>query len=138
MSGLDEVTDIKSHLNRGASCAPIGRFPLADSCPITTPAQRKYGLIQKKFEEILFNTVHEAINETAVRCRSEILEAKLDLPSPSNEYFAASLHQMLFCHLCKADAVTFSGGNAEIAIRIIQNAQNITKRYWQADIKPCP
>ena len=58
------------------------------------------------------------------------------MPPPSADYFAAVIHQSLYCTLCKADPKTFLGGNADIAAAIIRNSQNIARHYWDATIEP--
>ena len=111
---------------------------MADNCAVPTLAQQQYGLIQSRIEDDLLRTVHAALEAAAEAARSDISSANLNLPPPSIEYFAASTHQKLYCFLCKADPKTFEGGNANIAIGIIRNAQQLAKFYWGADIEPLP
>ncbi len=54
------------------------------------------------------------------------------------KYFAAVVHQRMYCLMCGADPDTFEGGNPETAYHVIRNSQNIAKHYWSADVEPYP
>ena len=86
----------------------------------------------------MLRKVYAALHDATEQARKEILEAGLDLPPPSANYFAATIHQSMYCTLCSADPKTFSGGKADVAIAVIRNSQNIARHYWGADIKPFP
>lgn len=111
---------------------------MTEACPLPTPAEQQYGKIQIRIEQALMRTVHAAIREAAEQARTQVRAAGLAMPPPHEDYFAAAVHQSLYCSLCKADPTTFSGGRPEIALAIIRNSQNIAKRYWGADVDPDP
>jgi hypothetical protein len=58
--------------------------------------------------------------------------------TPALEYFAAVVHQRMYCIMCGADPDTFAGGDPEIAYHVIRNSQNIAKHYWSADVEVYP
>jgi hypothetical protein len=107
---------------------------MPEACPVLTPEQREYGKIQSRIEEAMMRKVYAALQEATDEAQSEMASAGLDLPPPSRGYFAATMHQKLFCLLCDADPETFSGGQAKTALAIIRNSQNIARHYWGADI----
>jgi hypothetical protein len=108
---------------------------MTQSCPVPTPAERRYGEILTVIQQKMVRRVYEAIREATEEVGAEIGAAQLDMPPPSPEYFASVIHQSIYCTLCKADPETFAGGKADIAITIIRNCQNIARHYWGADIK---
>jgi hypothetical protein len=111
------------------------RVTMTAACRVPTPAEKLYGDIQSKIEWAMMEKVFAALNEAAEQARTEVQGANLDMPAPSADYFAAVIHQRIFCILCKADPNTFEGGRADIALAIIRNSQNIA-RLWGADIEP--
>jgi len=58
--------------------------------------------------------------------------------TPALEYFAAVVHQRMYCIMCGADPDTFADGDTEIAYHVIRNSQNIAKHYWGAEIEVYP
>ena len=58
--------------------------------------------------------------------------------TPALEYFAAVVHQRMYCLMCGADPDSFAGGDPAIAYHVIRNSQNIAKHYWSADIDVYP
>jgi hypothetical protein len=86
----------------------------------------------------MLRKVYNALQDATEQAREELRSACCDMPPPSSNYFAAVIHQSMFCTLCKADPQTFSGGDARIAIAIIKNSQNIAKHMWGAAIDTDP
>jgi hypothetical protein len=82
----------------------------------------------------MLQKIYAVLRDATAQARAELQSAGCDMPSPSEEYFAAVIHQSMFCTLCKADPRTLSGGDARIAIAIIRNSQNIAKHKWGADL----
>jgi hypothetical protein len=107
---------------------------MSNACPVPPPAERQCRMALDEIEQTMMRQVHAAIEAAAEQARQAVAAAGLDLPSPSSDYYAASIHQKLYCHLCKADPETFEGGRADIAMAIIRNSQNIARHYWGADI----
>jgi hypothetical protein len=110
---------------------------MSKACPVPTPAERQFGTILGGIEEAMMRKVYAALQEATEQAQSEITSAGLDMPPPSSSYFAASLHQKMYCLLCKADPDTFSGGQADIAVAIIRNSQSIAKHYWERTSRSC-
>ncbi len=111
---------------------------MAASCPIQTPDQRRQGAIISQAETALLEKVFAALKEAEETTSTALRAAGMEDAPPLHDYFAASVHQKLYCILCGADPETFSGGNAKTAIAIIRNSQQIAKHYWGADIDPYP
>jgi hypothetical protein len=111
---------------------------MTEACSLPTPAQLQYGEIQTRIELALRRKVDAAIRGAAEQALAEMRAAGLEARPPSADYFAAKVHQSLYCTLCKADPRTFAGGKPEIALAIIRNSQNIAKHCWGADIEPHP
>ena len=111
---------------------------MTKACPMPTPDQQRYGEIQSRIEQVMMSKIYEALQEATERARTEMQAAGLAMSPPSADYFAAVVHQSLYCILCKADPKTFSGGRADIAMSLIRNSQNIARHYWGADIEPRP
>ncbi|MBB1251692.1 hypothetical protein [Rhizobium sp. G21] len=58
--------------------------------------------------------------------------------TPALEFFAAVVHQRMYCLMFGADSDTFAGGNPDIAYYVIRNSQNIARHYWSAEIDVYP
>ena len=111
---------------------------MADSCPMQTPAERDRSAIVADAETALLGTVLAALKEADDKASAALRAAGTeDVPS-LHGFFTASVHQKLYCLLCGADPETFAGGNANTAITVIRNSQQIAKHYWGADIEPYP
>ena len=108
------------------------------SCPIPTAAERRYGEIQGRIREAMIRKVDAALQDAVEQARAEVAGAGLDLQPPSAGFFAAAIHQAMFCKLCGADPDTFAGGKAEVAVAVIGNSQNIAKHHWGAEVEPYP
>jgi hypothetical protein len=87
---------------------------MAEPSPLPTPAQRQFGEIQTRIELEMMRNVDAAIREATERALAEVRAAGLEMPPPSADYFAAKVHQNLYCTLCKADPSTFSGGSLRL------------------------
>jgi hypothetical protein len=109
---------------------------LTKTCSVPTPAERQYGEIQSRIQQQMMVKIYAALRDAAEQARAEM--NGIDMSPPSEDYFAAVIHQSIYCTLCKADPKTFAGGNAETAIAIIRNSQNIAKHYWGAAIEVHP
>ena len=101
-----------------------------DACPIPTPAERQYLVVQDRAERTMLAAIYNALDD-AVRQVAEGLENSefRDSP-PGRDYFTAVAHQKLFVLLCGGDPETFEGGDADIAAHIIDNARKISDHYW--------
>jgi hypothetical protein len=111
---------------------------MADSCSIQTPDERQRGAIIMEAETALLDKVFAALKEAEETASAALRGAGMEAVPPLHDYFAASVHQKLYCILCGADPKTFSGGNAKTAIAVIRNSQQIARHYWGADIDPYP
>lgn len=111
---------------------------MADSCPIQTPEERRRSAIISEAETTLLDQVFAALKESEKTASAALRASGMKDVPPLHDYFAAIVHQKLYCILCGADPKTFSGGNAKTAIAVIRNSQQIAKQYWGADIVPYP
>ena len=103
---------------------------MSESCPVLTPAERRYLEIQDKAERGMMAAIYGALDEAARQAADDMRSAGLQEEAPAYEYFVAVAHQKLFLSLCGADPETFLGGNAEIAAHIIGNCEKIAGHYW--------
>ncbi|TKT80437.1 hypothetical protein XW59_008165 [Aquamicrobium sp. LC103] len=101
-----------------------------ESCPVPTPAQRRYLEIQDKAERTMLAAIYKALEDAAKQAAEDLKSTEFQNSPPSYEYFAAVAHQKLFALLCGADPQTFAGGNPDIAARIIENGQKLSDHYW--------
>ena len=111
---------------------------MTNACPIPTSAERQYGEIQTRIQLALTGTIYAALQEATEQAKREMAAAGLDMPPPSKGYFAAGIHQKLYCTLCDADPETFRGGKPAAAIAILRNYQQIARHQWGADVEVYP
>lgn len=109
---------------------------MADNCPVLTPAERQVVDIIQRTDQALMAIVYKALQNATDQAAAEFQSiGSADRP-PAYEYFAAVLHQKMYCVMCGADPDTMQGGDPDIALNVIRNSQNIAKHYWGADIEP--
>ncbi len=106
------------------------------ACSLPTPAERRFHEIQAEIRDAMMRKVSAALDEATNAAQSRMREAKVELPPPSSGYFAAVIHQAMFCTLCGADPKTLEGGDPRIALRVLRNGRNIARHHWGAAIEP--
>ena len=99
------------------------------TCPVPTPLQRRL----LDLEADMVRKVYAAIQDAADQAAREVRAWEPEMSPPPADYFTATVHQRLYCTLCKADPETFAGGRPEIAVAILKNGQNIARHYWGAE-----
>ena len=99
------------------------------TCPVPTPLQRRL----LDIEADMVRKVYAAIQDAADQAMMEVRASDSEMLPPPADYFAATVHQRLYCMLCKADPDTFAGGRPAIAVAILKNGQNIARHYWGAE-----
>ncbi len=87
----------------------------------------------KTLATAIFAAMQDARDQAALGMAARHEEA-----TPALEYFAAVVHQRMYCLMCGADPDTFAGGNPDIAYHVIRNSQNIARHYWSAEIDVYP
>jgi hypothetical protein len=103
---------------------------MSQTCPVPTPEQRRFAELQSQTEQELWQRVQAALRDAADQARAAAADAGLALPPPPYDYFAAVVHQRLYCTLCGADPDTFTGGRADTAAAILRNGRQIAEHYW--------
>lgn len=103
-----------------------------------TLAERQIVKVIDRIDKILADAVSCALEEATRRALEDMRAIGQEDAAPALQYFAAVVHQRMYCLMCGADPDTFEGGNPEIACHVIRNSQNIAKHYWSADIEPYP
>ena len=111
---------------------------MAEACPIQTPDERQRGAIVSQIEAALLQKVYEALKESEDMATAALQAVGMEAVPSLHGYFAATVHQKLYCVLCGADPETFAGGNPKTAVAVIRNAQQIAKHHWGAEIDPYP
>ncbi len=102
---------------------------MTGSCPIPTPAERRFGEVLERVQKKMIQNVFAALDEATEQMRKEFQTTEF---SPSYEpegHLAATMLQKLYCRTCHADPDTFAGGDPRIASAIIRNCQNIARHY---------
>ena len=111
---------------------------MTNACLVLTPAEKQFSDILSQAEKVMMKNVFAALKEAEEHAAAEFRAHELEGLPPAFEYFAAVLHQQMYCVMCGADPETMQGGDPRIAIGVIRNSQNIAKHYWGADIEPYP
>lgn len=111
---------------------------MAKNVPDLTLAERQIVEVISRTDKTLTAAVSCALEEATRRALEEMRAIGQEDAAPALQYFAAVVHQRMYCLMCGADPDTFEGGNPEIAYHVIRNSQNIAKHYWSADIEPYP
>ncbi|ULR45454.1 hypothetical protein [Rhizobium sp. K102] len=111
---------------------------MTQSNPVLTPAERKIADIIQRADRELSAAVLLALEEATKQAADDMRAAGQEEAAPALQYFAAVVHQRMYCLMCGADPDTFEGGDPDIAYNVIRNCQNIAKHYWSADIEPYP
>ncbi|SCW60476.1 hypothetical protein SAMN02927900_03010 [Rhizobium mongolense subsp. loessense] len=111
---------------------------MAENTPDLTLAERQIAEVISRTDKTLAATVSCALEEATKRAVEEMRAIGQEDAAPALQYFAAVVHQRMYCLMCGAAPDTFEGGNPEIAYHVIRNSQNIAKHYWSADIEPYP
>ncbi|NEJ97360.1 hypothetical protein [Rhizobium ruizarguesonis] len=111
---------------------------MAENTPDLTFAERQIAEVIGRADKALAAAVYCALEEATKRAVEEMRAIGQEDATPALQYFAAVVHQRMYCLMCGADPDTFEGGNPEIAYHVIRNSQNIAKHYWSADIEPYP
>lgn len=111
---------------------------MAKNVPDLTLTERQIVEVISRTDKTLAAAVSCALEEAIRRALEEMRAIGEEDAAPALQYFAAVVHQRMYCLMCGADPDTFEGGNPEIAYHVIRNSQNIAKHYWSADIQPYP
>ncbi|RFB95063.1 hypothetical protein B5K11_08785 [Rhizobium leguminosarum bv. trifolii] len=102
------------------------------------PAEPQIADIIEQADKALSSAILAALQEARNLAAEGMSAIGKEGAAPALEYFAAVVHQRMYCLMCGADPDTFEGGNPDIAYHVIRNSQNIAKRYWSADIDIYP
>lgn len=114
---------------------------MTDACPIPTGPEKQLNDILIQAEAAMVEKVMAALMEAEQAAIEGFQGNKLEATPPPLAYFAAVLHQRMYCIMCGADPQTLEGGDPNIAIEVIRNSQNIARHYWGADtstVDPVP
>lgn len=111
---------------------------MAKNVPDLTLAERQIVEVISRTDKTLAAAVSCALEEATKRALEDMRAIGQKDAAPPLQYFAAVVHQRMYCIMCGADPDTFAGGNPEIAYHVIRNSQNIAKHYWSADIEVYP
>ncbi len=111
---------------------------MTTSCPIPSPAEQQVVDIIEHAEKTMLAVVFAALEDAARQAAEGMQRVASQEEPPAYEYFAAVLHQHMYCVMCGANPDTLEGGDPRIAVGVIRNSQNIAKHYWGADIEPYP
>lgn len=109
---------------------------MTDACPIPTGPEKQLNDILMQAEAAMVEKVMAALRDAEQAAIAGFHENTLEATPPPLEYFAAVLHQRMFCIMCGADPQTMQGGDPKLAIAVIRNSQNIARHYWGADTGP--
>ncbi|CAN7623193.1 hypothetical protein [Rhizobium sp. LjRoot258] len=111
---------------------------MAENTPNLTLAERQIVDVISRADSKLAAAVSRALEEATKMAAGEMQAIGQEDAAPALQYFAAVVHQRMYCLMCGADPDTFEGGNPEIAYHVIRNSQNTAKHHWSADIEPYP
>lgn len=105
---------------------------MSDTCPVLSPAERKYMVIQQRAEETMMAAIMAAVEKAAETAASDLEIEDVEIPPPALGYFLATAHQKLFVRLCGGDPDTLLGGDLELARRILESEKGLSEHYWGA------
>lgn len=111
---------------------------MAENAPDLTPTERQIVDIIRRADTMMAAAVSRALEDAVKRAAEDMQAIGQEEAAPALQYFAAVVHQRMYCLMCGADPDTFEGGDPEIAYHVIRNSQNIARHYWSADIEPYP
>ncbi|AYG70147.1 MULTISPECIES: hypothetical protein [unclassified Rhizobium] len=111
---------------------------MAENTPELTLAERQIAEVISRTDRMLAAAVSRALEDATERAAEDMRAIGQEDVAPAMQYFAAVVHQRMYCLMCGADPDTFEGGNPETAYHVIRNSQNIARHYWSADIEPYP
>ena len=100
--------------------------------------EREIAEVISRTDKTLAATVSRALEDATKQAAEDMRAIGQEDAVPTMQYFAAVVHQRMYCLMCGADPDTFEGGNPETAYHVIRNSQNIARHYWSADIEPYP
>lgn len=111
---------------------------MAENAPDLTLAERQIVDVISRADRKLAAAVSRALEDATERAAEDMRAIGQEDAAPALQYFAAVVHQRMYCLMCGADPDTFEGGNPETAYHVIRNSQNIARHYWSADVEPYP
>ncbi|MGR9079891.1 hypothetical protein [Rhizobium leguminosarum] len=111
---------------------------MAENTPDLTLADRQIAEVISRTDKTLAAAVSCALEDATKQAAEDMRAIGQEDAVPAMQYFAAVVHQRMYCLMCGADPDTFEGGNPEMAYHVIRNSQNIAKHYWSADVEPYP
>src|SRR5690349_11599221 len=102
---------------------------MAENVPNLTLAERQIVDVISRADRTLAATVSRALEDAAKQAAEDMRAIGQEDAVPAMQYFAAVVHQRMYCLMCGADPDTFEGGDPETAYHVIRNSQNIAKHY---------
>ncbi|MBX5023918.1 indoleamine 2,3-dioxygenase [Rhizobium lentis] len=102
------------------------------------PAEMQIAEVIHRTDKMLSSTILAALKEARNHACEAMTAIGQEGMAPTLEYFAAVVHQRMYCLMCGADPDTFEGGDPDIAYHVIRNSQNIARHYWSANIEVYP
>jgi hypothetical protein len=106
--------------------------------PAGSSADREIADVIERADKWLATAIFAALQDARYQAAEDMAAIGQEDATPAPEYFAAVVHQRMYCVMCGADPDTFAGGDPEIAYHVIRNSQNIAKHYWSAEIDVDP
>lgn len=106
--------------------------------PARGSIDREIADVIERADKTLATAIFSALQHARDQAAGDMAAIGQEDATPALEYFAAVVHQRMYCLMCGADPDTFAGGNPEIAYDVIRNSQNIARHYWSAEIDVYP
>jgi hypothetical protein len=106
--------------------------------PDRSSIDREIADVIERADKRLATAIFAALKDARDQAAQGMAAIGQEEATPVLEYFAAVVHQRMYCVMCGADPDTFAGGSPEIAYHVIRNSQNIAKHYWSAEIDVYP
>lgn len=101
-------------------------------------SDRELAEVIQRADRMLAAAISTALRDARDQAAEGMAVIGKEQATPALEYFAAVVHQRMYCIMCGADPDTFAGGDPKIAYHVIRNSQNIAKHYWSAEIDAYP
>jgi hypothetical protein len=111
---------------------------MTEACPVLCESQRQIVEIIANADQALAQAVSKALDDATNQAAEAMRAIGQEKATPALQYFAAVVHQRMYCLMCGADPDTFDGGDPRVAYDVIRNSQNIAQHYWSAKIEPYP
>ncbi|MFK4770690.1 hypothetical protein [Rhizobium sp. ZW T2_16] len=92
-------------------------------------ADREIADVIERADKRLATAIFAALQNARNQAAEDMAAIGQEDATPAPEYFAAVVHQRMYCVMCGADPDTFAGGDPEMAYHVIRNSRNIAKHY---------